>query len=136
MKASVQWVDNMRFVGHSETGHSTVFDCDSSGSSSAPSPMETVAMSLGTCASIDVIMILEKSKQDVTDCKVNISGERAESAPRVFTDIHLEFVITGHDLKEKQVSRAVELSAEKYCSVKLMLDKAVNITHSYIIEAA
>lgn len=135
MKASVQWIEDMKFVGLSDTGHSIVMDGDSA-NSSAPSPMEMVALSLGTCASIDVVMILEKSKQDVTDCKVNIAGERAETAPRVFTDIHLEFVVTGNELKEKQVSRAVELSAEKYCSVKLMLDKAVNITHSYKILSA
>ncbi|WP_199610600.1 OsmC family protein [Flocculibacter collagenilyticus] len=132
MKATVEWIKDMTYLGQSETGHSVVFDGDSA-NSSAPSPMEMVLMSVGSCASIDVVMILEKSKQQVSGCKVNLSSERAENPPRVFERIHLEFEVTGTNLNEKHVARAVDLSAEKYCSVKLMLDKAATVSHSYKI---
>ena len=129
MQANVKWVDGDTFLGLSDSGHNVVFDAGSD--SAAPSPMEMVLMSVGCCSSVDVVSILKKTKQSFSDVQVQLSAERAESAPRVFTTINLHFVVTGDNVAEKHLARAVELSAEKYCSVALMLDKTVKITHSH-----
>ncbi|MBU2882899.1 OsmC family protein [Psychrosphaera sp. B3R10] len=134
MKATVKWLDAMTFVGHSETGHKIVMDGDREGG--APTPMEMVLMSAGTCSAIDVVGILEKARQKIVDVEVELSGERADSIPKVFTSIHLNFVVTGHDIQAKHVERAVSLSAEKYCSVAKMLENTATITHSFEIKAA
>ena len=134
MKAKVSWLNDMAFVGHSETGHKIVMDGDSDGG--APSPMEMVLMSAGTCSAIDVVSILEKARQKVVDVDVELEAERADTVPKVFTKIHLHFVVTGHDVQEKHVERAVNLSADKYCSVAKMLEKAAEITHTFEIRAA
>lgn len=131
MQAHVKWVDNERFLGLTDSNNSVVMDAQS-GEKSAPSPMELILMGVGGCSSIDVIRILKKSRQDVTDCKVEIKAERADSVPAVFTKIHLHFVVTGRNIKEPQVKRAIDLSADKYCSVSIMLGKGgVEVTHSY-----
>ncbi|MBQ4813456.1 hypothetical protein A7985_19905 [Pseudoalteromonas luteoviolacea] len=129
MQASVKWVEGDTFLGRSNSGHNVVFDAGSD--SAAPSPMEMVLMSAGACASVDVVSILKKAKQIVHNVEVKLSAERAESAPRVFTKINLHFVVTGENVSEKHLARAVNLSAEKYCSVALMLEKAVEITHTH-----
>ena len=129
MQASVKWVEGDTFIGLSNSGHNVVFDTGSE--SAAPSPMEMVLMSVGCCSSVDVVSILQKSKQDVSNVEVKLSAERAQTAPKVFTKINLHFVVTGRDVSEKHLARAVSLSAEKYCSVALMLDKTVEITHSH-----
>lgn len=134
MRAEVAWVDGMKFVGQSDSGHQIVMDGANPGE--GPSPMEMVLMAIGGCSSIDVVSILEKGRQAVTGCKVDIQTERAETAPRVFKKIHLHYVVTGTDLADKQVARAVELSMEKYCSVSLMLEKAVEISFSHEVVAA
>jgi putative redox protein len=131
MKASVKWVGEELFMGTSESGHTIVLDAN--GGSLAPSPLENVLISLGACSSVDVVSILEKTRQVVTGCRVDISGTRVDSVPKLFSDIHLHFVITGNDVAEKHVDRAVSLSADKYCSVALMLNKSVNITHDFEI---
>jgi len=98
--------------------------------------MELLLMGLGGCSSIDVMLMLQKSRQDVTDCKAVIEAERADAVPAVFTHIHVHFIVTGRGLSSKHVERAVKLSAEKYCSASIMLAKAVEITHDYeILEA-
>jgi len=130
MKAVVKWVAGEMFIGESESGHSIIMDGNSQDSKS-PSPMEMVLMSVGGCSSVDVVSILKKARQDVKDVRVELSSQRREEAPRYFTDIHLHFVATGTAINEKHLKRAVELSAEKYCSVALMLQNTVNITHSY-----
>jgi putative redox protein len=135
MKASVKWVDNMTFLGRSESGHNVVFDAAGSGDA-APTPMEMVLMSAGCCSSVDVVSILQKARQKVTDCEVIVTGERTETVPKVFTKIHLHFVVTGDDVAEKHVERAVNLSADKYCSVALMLAAGVEITHGFEVVAA
>ncbi|QDP02468.1 OsmC family protein [Thalassotalea sp. PS06] len=132
MKAQVKWVGEEMFMGISESGHSIVMDAN--GGQLGPSPLENVLLSLGGCSSVDVVSILQKARQDVHDCVVEIEAKRADSVPRLFTDIHLHFVITGTDVAEKHVERAVALSADKYCSVALMLNKAVNITHDFKIK--
>jgi len=131
MKASVKWVGEEIFMGTSESGHTIVLDAN--GGKLAPSPLENVLISLGACSSVDVVSILEKTRQDVKGCKVDIEAVRVDSVPKLFSDIHLHFVISGSDVAEKHVERAVNLSADKYCSVALMLNKSVNITHDYEI---
>jgi len=130
MKAVVKWVENETFIGESESGHSIVMDGNSQ-DSKAPSPMEMVLMSVGGCSSVDVVSILKKSRQNVQGVKVEISAQRRDEAPRYFTSIHLHFIATGTEIKEKHLERAVALSAEKYCSVALMLQQTVKITHSH-----
>ncbi len=133
MKAQVKWVGKQLFLGTSESGHSMVLDANNG--DLAPSPMESVLISLGSCSSVDVVSILRKTKQDISGCIVELSGTRANAVPALFTDIHLKFIITGKSIASKHVARAVNLSAEKYCSVALMLNAKVNITHSFSIIA-
>ncbi|MCM5703913.1 OsmC family protein [Larsenimonas salina] len=134
MKATVKWTDGRQFVTESGSGHSVVIDGnpDNGGRNTGPRPMELMLMGLGGCTSYDVINILEKSRQAVTDCVATIEAERADTTPSVFTKIHIHFVVTGRALKESQVKRATELSATKYCSASLMLEAGgVEITHSF-----
>lgn len=132
MKAEVKWIGDEMFAGISESGHTIVLDANAG--NLAPSPLENVLISLGGCSSVDVVSILKKARQDISGCRVEITGIRVDSVPKLFSDIHLRFIITGNDVAEKHVERAVSLSADKYCSVALMLNKAVNITHDFIIE--
>jgi putative redox protein len=123
----------MSFVGETGSGHGVVIDSapEAGGRNIGPRPMEMVLLGLGSCSSIDVMLMLQKSRQQVTDCVVEIEAERAEDIPRVFTKIHLHFVVTGRALSEKHVERAVSLSAEKYCSVSRMLEKTAELTYDY-----
>jgi putative redox protein len=132
MKAKVSWIDGMAFMGHSETGHKIIMDGDREGG--APSPMEMVLMAAGSCSAIDVVSILEKARQKVTNVDVELSAERADSIPKVFTEVHLHFVVTGDEVAEKHVERAVQLSADKYCSVAKMLEKGTKMSHSFEIK--
>jgi len=129
MQANVKWVEGNTFIVRSNSNHNVVFDGGSD--SAAPSPMEMVLMSIGCCSSVDVVSILKKAKQDFSNVEVQLTAESAETAPRVFTKVNLHFVATGNNVSEKHLARAVSLSAEKYCSVALMLDKTVKITHSH-----
>lgn len=131
MKAKVKWIGDELFLGTSESGHSLVLDAN--GGNLAPSPLESVLISLGGCSSVDVVSILQKARQNISGCAVEISATRVDGVPRSFSKIHLHFVITGIDVKEKHVERAVNLSADKYCSVALMLNAKVNITHDFSI---
>ncbi len=139
MQASITWGGNAKFVGKTGSGHEVVMDGppDHGGENQGPRPMEMLLLGLGACTSFDVMMILKKSKADVTDCIAEINAERADAVPSVFTKIHIHFVVTGNDLKEATVKRAISLSAEKYCSASIMLEKGgVEITHDYEIRAA
>ena len=136
MKATVTWDDGVSFIAESETGHRITMDgpADKGGQNRGSRPMELLLMGLGGCASFDVLTILQKSRQDVTDCRCELDAERADAVPAVFTRIHLNFIVRGRGLKDAQVKRAVELSAEKYCSASIMMEKAgVEVTHSYVI---
>lgn len=135
MKARVKWLDNMTFVGESESGHSVVMDGppEAGGRNLGIRPMEMILLGLGGCSSFDVVMILQKGRQNITDCHVDIIAERAETDPKVYTKIHVHFVVEGKNLNEKQVAKAVSLSADKYCSVSIMLAATVEITHDYEI---
>lgn len=139
MQATVKWVDGAMFLGESGSGHAVVMDgsAELGGRNLGPRPMEMLLLGTGGCSMYDVVAMLKKSRQAVTDCRVEIEAERADAVPAVFTRIHLHFVVTGHGLKENQVRRAVELSAEKYCSASIMLGAAgVEMTHSFTIEEA
>lgn len=136
MEATVKWLDGALFVGESGSGHAVVMDGpeDLGGRNHGPRPMEMLLLGTGGCSIYDVLSMLKKSRQAVSDCRVEISAERADAVPAVFTRITLHFVVTGRDLKESHVRRAVELSAEKYCSASIMLGAAgVDISHSFEI---
>lgn len=136
MKANIKWTDGRQFVAESGSGHSVVIDGppDHGGRNTGPRPMEMMLMGLGACTSFDVLEILEKSRTPVSDCVATLEAERADAIPSVFTRIHVHFTVTGKGLKEAQVKRAVELSAEKYCSASIMLGTGgVEISHSYTI---
>jgi len=136
MQATVKWVDGALFLGESGSGHAVVMDGpeDHGGRNMGLRPMEMLLLGLGGCANFDVMSILRKSRQNVTDCKVEVEAERADAIPAVFTKIHLKFVVSGVKLKENHVKKAVELSATKYCSASIMLEAAgVEISHSYEI---
>ena len=139
MQARVAWVDGMSFVAESGSGHAVVLDGPPAvgGRNIGARPMELVLMGVGGCSSVDVVMILKKARQPVTDCVCEIQAERAETDPKVFTKIHLHFVLTGAGLNPTQVARAVQLSAEKYCSASIMLARAgVQMTHDFEIKDA
>jgi len=135
MKARVKWVEAMTFVGESGSGHSVVMDGapGSGGRDLGVRPMEMLLLGMGGCTAFDVVLILRKARQQVSDCVLDIEAERADTDPKVFTRIHVHFAVTGHGLSDRQVARAVELSAEKYCSASIMLGKTATITHDYEI---
>ncbi|CAG0949399.1 Protein YhfA [Methylophilaceae bacterium] len=139
MKARIKWVENVCFIGESETGHAVVLDGapDAGGRNLGMRPMEMLLIGMGACTSFDVVTILKKARQPVTDCVAEIDATRADEVPKVFTKIHVHFVVTGKGLNPAQVERAVKLSAEKYCSASIMLGKAAEISHDFeIVEAA
>ena len=138
MKARVKWLDSMSFVGESGSGHSIVMDGppESGGRNLGVRPMEMLLLGLGGCASFDVVLILQKSKQQIIDCEVQIEAARADKEPKVFTRIHLHFVVTGRSVSAEKVERAIKLSAEKYCSASIMLAQMAEVTHDFeLIEA-
>ncbi|GAB4116175.1 MAG: OsmC family protein [Sideroxydans sp.] len=138
MKVRVKWIEKMAFVGESESGHAVVMDAspEVGGRNLGPRPMEMLLLGTGGCSSIDVMSILTKMRQAVSDCYVEIAAERAESEPKVFTRIHLHFVVKGKGIKAEAVEKAVKLSAEKYCSASIMLGATAAMTHDFeIIEA-
>ncbi len=139
MRAKIQLVDKVHFEATADSGHTVLLDgpADAGGENRGSRPMELVLMGLGGCASFDVVTILRKARQNVVDCVTEITAERAETVPQVFTDIHLHFIVHGHDLKEAAVARAVRLSADKYCSASIMLSRGgVNISHGFeMVEA-
>jgi putative redox protein len=136
VKAIVKWQGGLAFEGQTDSGHSIVMDAapEVGGENKGARPMEMVLLGLGGCSSIDVVMMLNKSQPDqVKDCQVEITAERADSVPKVFTQIHMHFRVYGTDLNPKKVERAVNLSAEKYCSVSKMLEATVQMTHDFEI---
>jgi putative redox protein len=136
MKATVRWLEGRAFVGESGSGHAVVMDGPpgQGGRNIGIRPMEMLLIGTGGCSAYDVVEILEKARQKISDCRVELSAERAEAIPAVFTRIHLHFVVSGPDLKPAQVERAVKLSAEKYCSASIMLGAAgVVVTHDFEI---
>lgn len=135
MKSRVKWVENVCFMAESESGHAMIMDGspDIGGRNMGPRPMEMLLMGAGGCTSVDVVMIMKKSRQDVTGCEVEVSAERATEHPKVFTKIHMHFTVRGRNLKADVVERAIKLSAEKYCSASIILGKTAEMTHDYEI---
>ena len=139
MNARIKCVENVMFVAESGTGHAIVLDgaAESGGKILGMRPMELMALGVGSCSSYDVVTILKKARQKITSCEAEISSKRVDSTPAVFESIHLHFKVAGSELSEKQVERAIELSADKYCSASIMLKNAgVVVTHDFeIIDA-
>lgn len=135
MQAIIKWTDGMQFIGESGSGHSIVLDGapEVGGQNTGMRPMEMLLLSMGGCSAMDVIFILRKARQNVRDCNIVIEGDRVDTVPKVFNKIHMQYNITGHDLDPKQVERAVNLSANKYCSVTLMLKKATKVSHDFTV---
>lgn len=137
MQCTIKWVDNVQFLVELGSGHAIVIDGapDVGGRNTGPRPMETVLAGTGACTASDVVVILKRSGQDVTGCQIEINAERAETDPKVFTKIHMHFVVRGRNLKASVVENAIKLSHNKYCSASAMLGKTATITHDYVIEA-
>ncbi len=135
METQLKWAGNAAFIGRASTGHTIVMDgpTEGGGRNLGPRPMEMLILGMGACSTHDVVSILKKSRQEITDCELKITSQRADSDPKVFTDIQLHFIVSGHNLKQKQVERAIKLSAEKYCSASIMLGATANITHDFEI---
>lgn len=133
MKARVKWVENVAFLGETESNHAVLMDGapTAGGRNLGPRPMELLLLGAGGCTSFDVITILKKSRQAVSDCYVELEAERAETDPKVFTKIHMHFVVTGKNLKPEVIEKAIKLSADKYCSASIMLGVTAVITHDF-----
>lgn len=134
MHASVRWLENVAFEAQSASGHQIIMDgsTEYGGENRGARPMELILMGLGGCASFDIVTILKKARQDIVDVRCELSAQRADGIPAVFTKIHLHFVVSGRKVKPNQVEKAVHLSAEKYCSASKMLsDGGVDITHDF-----
>jgi putative redox protein len=134
MQATIKWVDGVMFVGESGSGHAVVMDGspDHGGRNMGMRPMEMILLGLGGCSSFDVVQILQKGRNEIVNCVTELTAERVDAVPSVFSKIHLHFIVTGRDLKPAAVERAVKLSAEKYCSASIMLAKSgVEITHDF-----
>ena len=136
MKARVQWLDGKAFVGESGFGHAVVMDGapESGGRNIGVRPMEMLLLGLGGCTAFDIVMILERMREKVTALDIALEAERAAEDPKVFTQVKLIYKIRGHKLKPANVERAVNLSAEKYCSASIMIGKTATITHDFTIE--
>jgi putative redox protein len=138
VKARIKWLEQVTFVGESGSGHSVVMDGapDAGGRNLGFRPMEMLLLGLGGCSAFDVVLILKRGREPVTDCVIEIDADRADTDPKVFTDIRMHYIVTGRALDPKKVERAVALSAEKYCSATAILGKTAQIAHSVeIVEA-
>jgi putative redox protein len=138
MKARVKWIDGVAMLGESGSGHGVVMDGppELGGRNIGVRPMEMLLIGMGGCTQFDVLLILGKARQPVTDCVVELEAERAGTDPKVFTRIHAHFILTGRGLDPRQVDRAIKLSAEKYCSASIMLGATAAITHDFEIRDA
>lgn len=138
MKARVKWIDGVAMLGESGSGHGVVMDGppELGGRNLGVRPMEMLLIGMGGCTEFDVLLILRKARQKVTECVVELEAERAESDPKVFTRIHAHFIVTGHGLDPRQVGRAIDLSATKYCSASIMLGATAAVTHDFEIRDA
>lgn len=135
MKTRIKWIENAMFLGESDSGHTVVMDGppENGGRNLGPRPMEMLILGMGGCTAFDVTHILKKGRHPVTDCEVEITAQRVDTVPKVFNKIHIHFIVSGTGLQDAAVKRAVELSAEKYCSASIMLGKSAEITHDYEI---
>lgn len=137
MKTRIKYIENVCLMAESESGHSLIIDgsAEIGGRNLGVRPMEMILMGLGGCTTMDILTILRKKRQKITDCVIEIDSQRRDTIPKIFSKIHLHFIITGDNLNEKHVQQAVQLSAEKYCSVSEMLKHSVEISYDYEINA-
>jgi putative redox protein len=135
LRVRVKWIEQVSFLAETESGHSIVMDGapDGGGRNLAPRPMETMLAGTGGCTAYDVVVILRKARQNITDCTVEVEADRAAQDPKVFTRIHFHFIVTGLGVDPNHVARAIELSADKYCSASIMLAKTAEVTHDFEI---
>jgi putative redox protein len=138
MKARAKLIEGMAFLGEAGSGHSVVMDGapDYGGRNIGFRPMELLLVGLAGCTAFDVVLILRKGREEVADCVVEVSAERAAEDPKVFTKIHLSYRVKGKNLADAKVKRAVELSKEKYCSASIMFGKTAEMTYDYVVEAS
>lgn len=138
MKARIKWIEGVSFAGQSESGHTVVMDGppDSGGKNLGVRPMEMLLLGMGGCTAFDVVHILRKSRQPISDCVAEVDATRADTDPKVFTRIHVHFIVSGKGLDPKRVDQAIKLSAEKYCSASIMLGKVAEVTHDFEIQEA
>lgn len=138
MRARIKWVQDATFLGESGSGHAVVMDGppEHGGRNLGVRPMEMLLLGMGGCTAFDVVHILKKSRQPITDCVAELEAERAAEDPKIFTRIHVHFIVTGVGLDDKRVARAVSLSADKYCSASIMLGKTAEISHDFEIREA
>lgn len=138
MKARVKWIDGVAMLGESGSGHGLVMDGppEFGGRNLGVRPMEMLLIGMGGCTQFDVLLILRKARQAVTDCVVELEAERAETDPKVFTRIHAHFIVTGQGLDPQRVAQAIKLSAEKYCSASIMLGATATVTHDFEVREA
>lgn len=138
MKTRITWLEKMAYSARSASGHALVLDGppELGGQNLGPRPMEMLLMGLGGCTAIDVVNILRKSRQDLQGCELELEADRADTDPKVFTQIRVHFILTGKNLSAQHVQRAIDLSAEKYCSASIMLGKTAQISHTYEIREA
>jgi len=138
MKMRIKWVEGVSFLAQTETSHAILMDGapEGGGRNLGPRPMETVLAGTGGCTAYDVVTILRKARQDISDRVVELEAQRAAEDPKVFTRIHFHFVVSGRNLDPKQVDRAIRLSAEKYCSASIMLGKTAAISHDFELRDA
>jgi putative redox protein len=134
-KAKVKYIDGLQFVGQADSGHAIVMDgdADGEGKNTGLRPMELLLIGIGGCSGMDIVSILKKKREKVSDVEINVSGKKAEDYPQKFTDIDIEFVVKGKNLSEAAVKRAVQLSMDKYCSVKATLEGTAKVTYKYLI---
>lgn len=135
MECKVSWHDGMSFIAETGSGHLVAMDGspESGGRNLGPRPMELLLVGAGGCTSFDVVLILKRGRHEISDCQVQITAERATTDPKVFTKIHMHFIVTGKNLKPEAVERAIKLSAEKYCSASIMLGATATMTHDWEI---
>ena len=133
MNTTVRWIDGMMMVGESASGHAIVMDGpeELGGKNLGVRPMEMLLLGMGGCTTVDVVSTLKKMRENVQDCRVEISAKRADEHPKVFTAIHLHFIVEGDNLNDKKITKAVGLSADKYCSASIMLAKTATVTHDF-----
>lgn len=138
MRTRVKWVQDVMFLGESGSGHSVVMDGapDAGGRNLGFRPMEMMLMGLAGCSAFDVVMILKRGRENITDCVVDVDGDRADTDPKVFTNVRMHYIVTGRNLDPKKVERAVKLSEEKYCSASAMFGKTATLTHTIEIREA
>ncbi|MBI1732616.1 MAG: OsmC family protein [Gammaproteobacteria bacterium] len=138
MQTSITWAGGAAFIGETPAGHKVIMDGppEGGGRNLGPRPMEVLLLGMGACASYDVVTILRKARQAISDCRADITAHRADQDPKVFTEIHIHFTVVGRDVKQGHVERAIALSAEKYCSASIMLGKTAAVSHTFEIRGA